>query len=132
VDTRWKKPEHKPATTATTSIAQVLPSVKPLSRQNSKNSDLTRKPVSVKSITEKISMQIKKTTSIATSIDYKKTQKVQEKRIENVPLIRSPAKIVAKNTQKQDSGVKFFESHSTYLLYQVSTFLNLSIFETFC
>ncbi|KAG5673826.1 hypothetical protein PVAND_003840 [Polypedilum vanderplanki] len=118
VDTRWKKKEttveQKPSDTAS-----VATQTKPLSRQNSKASDLTKKTTNVKSITDKISAQIKKTTSIASSIDYKRTQNVQEKRIENVPLIRSPAKSLIKNFHKQDSGLHFFETHSTFMLNQV-------------
>lgn len=117
VDTRWKKAEaavtQKPKTTV------IVPAAisRPLSRQNSIKSNDVKKEKSVKTITETITMQIKKTTTLTTGIDLKKIQKPNE-----VQFIRSPQSI--KKKEKQDGGFKFFESHSTHLLQQVDILKN--------
>lgn len=121
VDTRWRKKEHTEQKHFAAQATSHNPAAKPLSRQNSKVNDQSKKSATanVKSITEKISMQIKKTTTIASVIDYKKAQsKRSEAGIQ--PLIRSPATIRTKNgTSKHVSGISFFESHSTYMLHQI-------------
>lgn len=117
VDTRWKKAEatvvaqQKPKAAV---IAPVAVAQRPLSRQNSLKANDIKKDRSVKTITETISMQIKKTTSITASIDLKKIQKQNE-----AQFIRSPQSI-KKKEKVQSGGFKFFESHSTHLLQQVN------------
>ncbi|XP_070490165.1 G2/mitotic-specific cyclin-B [Chironomus tepperi] len=114
VDTRWKKAEStivpqkpKTAVIAPTAITR------PLSRQNSiKNNDI-KKEKSVKTITDAITNQIKKTTTYATGIDLKKSQQKPSE----VQFIHSPKSI--KKKEKQSGGVKYFESHSSHLISQV-------------
>jgi hypothetical protein len=103
-----QQPKPKTAVVAPSAITR------PLSRQNSLKSNDIKREKSVKTtITETISMQIKKTTTLATAIDLKKIQKPAE-----VQFIRSPQSI--KKKEKQDGGIKFFESHSTHLIQQVN------------
>jgi Cyclin, N-terminal domain len=104
----------KPSITGKTSI---VPAAKPLSRQNSRAGD-SKKEKNVKSITEQITIQIKKTTAIASQCIESKKEKVTE-----WPLIRSPVSMKLKKEREITEGQKFFESHSTYLLQQVSEFL---------
>jgi cyclin B len=118
VDTRWKKAESTVAQqkTKTTVIAPPAAAAisRPLSRQNSIKSNDIRKEKSAKTITESITMQIKKTTTFTAGISLNKGQKPNE-----VQFIRSPQSIKKKEKQVGASGFKFFESHSTHLLSQV-------------
>lgn len=116
VDTRWKKAESTVVAHQKPKTAVIAPAVtsRPLSRQNSLKANDIKKEKSVKSITETISMQIKKTTSITTGIDLKKIQKQNE-----AQFIRSPQSI-KKKEKVHSGGFQFFESHSTHLLQQVN------------
>jgi hypothetical protein len=94
----------------------VLP--RPLSRQSSKASDVVKKEKTIKSITESITMQIKKTTSISSAcIDLRKEIKHKKENIQMIEsFIHSPQKPKIKEKTPTE---KFFESHSTHLLHQV-------------
>lgn len=128
VDTRWKKKDATAQISSSVASAQATAMPRPLSRQNSRANDLIKKElkgvgVNVKSITDKITMQLKKTTTITSTIDLKRTQKAFKEQQSDLPFIRSPASIKTKNTRKDDSGIKYFESHSTFLLHQVAVFI---------
>lgn len=142
VDSRWsKKPENaviqKPKATASSNQSVAI--TRPLSRQNSlkTNENVVRKEKTVKTITETITMQIKKTTTLATGIDLKKIAKptLTVPSIPDRQFIRSPQSIKKKEKQ-QDAGLKFFESHSTHLIHQVvfskHSFCFCLIFIFFC
>lgn len=129
VDTRWRKNEtnaavvaHKPTGT-TKSYPAMTAITRPLSRQSSKGSDMmVKKEKTVKSITESIASQIKKTTTITAFIDSKKDPSKKKKNdifssiVVDIPFIRSPQSMKVKEKTQTE---KFFESHSTHLLHQV-------------
>lgn len=118
VDSRWKKTtvgDQKPKLSGSSVAAPVA---RPLSRQSSKASDVViqKKEKTVKSITESISMQIKKTTTTA-CFDIKRELKAKKENfMQFESFIRSPQKPKLKEKTPTE---KFFESHSTHLLHQV-------------
>ena len=120
VDTRWKKSvlDQKPKVPIESHNLLQVPRPVYGRRQSSKTSDVgVKKEKTVKSITESITMQIKKTTTITSVLDMKKTSKVKKENIVPVEtFIRSPQKIKLKEKSPTE---KFFESHSTHLLHQV-------------
>lgn len=125
VDTRWKKNEtlisaaaaHKPVLN-TKPLPTMTAITRPLSRQSSKGSDLVKKEKYVKSNTESITSQIKKTTTTTSDLkkDHKKKNEILSTIVDMPSFIRSPQ---AMKLKEKTPTEKFFESHSTHLLHQV-------------
>jgi cyclin B len=138
VDTRWKKTENsvavKPLGRSTSNASSITTNIFQRQQQlqqqaaavggqlkKSNENVAMKKEKTLKSLTDAITMQIKKTTTLTSTIEIKR-EKIKSKEtpistVQDIPFIRSPQSMKVKRVA--EVGRKFFESHSTHLLHMI-------------